>query len=155
MRVLISSIILSILFIPMAIDDWKDNYVDGRLCLVAWILTGLAWFFCGYQLWTGIVLLVLVIIFYSKFEIPLFGDADILPIAMYIAVFLSVGTGRAIWIMYPLCLLACLIPYAKIYCKAHGSVWKPFCGIAMPMLPCFAVGWWLATISYAIYAFVL
>lgn len=148
---IISIYLLSLILIPVAKDDWKDSLVDGRLCLIAWVCTGIAWFLCGHGLWTGIIIAAMCVVFYAKSESDIFGSADFLPVAMYFAVYLQQGFTTGIIIMYPVCLLAVLVPYGKFYAKTHGFEWKLGDRVFMPMLPCMAAAWWLSAVCYTVY----
>ena len=144
-------ILLGITLTVIAVEDWKSYTVSGVKCLVCWGLIFSAWVLLNAPIPVGVILIISFILFYALPEIPAIGSADFLPLAMYICVFFVDGLISPLVFMYPLSLLASLIPYGKFYGKMHGYVWKFGSNVYMPALPCFAAAWWLSTITYIVY----
>lgn len=151
MSFIIAIICCACVLIIMGFDDWKDNMVSGVYCLIAWVTSMVAWFLCGRNLNICIVLLILFVAFYITPGESFINSADILPIAMYIATFVQLGSRSMEIFMFPFCTLLVMIPYGKFYAHANGFKWKFGDKVPMPMLPCFAAAWCLSVICVCIY----
>lgn len=136
-----------VFLILMAAEDWKTMEISGWKCTATWALTIVSWYLCGHNIVAGVVILILLIVYYAPFELSVFGDADIIPLAMFIAIPCSLGLFSIYVLSYPITLLLCLVPYGKLYAREHGFSWKFGDKVIMPALPCFAVSWCVSTLS--------
>ena len=144
-------ILLGIALTVIAVEDWKSYTVSGVKCLLCWGLIFFVWKLLNAPIVVGVILIVSFILFYALPEMPAIGSADFLPLAMYICVFLVDGLVSPLVFMYPLSLLASLIPYGKLYGRMHGYAWKFGSKVYMPALPCFAAAWWISAFACVIY----
>jgi len=144
-----------VVFALAAKQDWDDTEVSGELCIVIWTLVGLGWLVWNRGWLQFVLLLLLLILFYIPVDIPYFGDADILPIALYIAYYLYplalYGENLIATLFFPVMLLLVMLPYAKLYYHLRGGKYKLFQGMFVPILPACAIAWWLAGLLTAAY----
>lgn len=132
-------------------EDWKSSTVSGVICVICWAIVALSLFLWGLGAPQVFVCFAMCLAFYILGPESPLGSADLLPLAMYIATYAQDNFLSPVPLMYPLCILVILVPYAKVYGKVSGSGWKIFRMQRMPMLPCLAIAWWLSVISYVIY----
>lgn len=134
-----------------AVYDWRMQAVPGLLCFSFWVTVIATFALCNTYMIVGVVLFVLMLVFYLPLEIPMFGDADILPIAAYIAFFIR---SPIVWIesMFPLfSFMLALYPSALVYCKSHNIKYKLFSGMMIPAFPAFACAWWCSIVELFLY----
>lgn len=147
---LCSGVIVAVLFTFASKQDWETNSVSGELCLTIAICLLLTVVEFKAPIWVVVLVGFLGILVFLPFEIPYFGDADLLPVAAYIGFYLGFSGWGPLWeFVYLICLLVVLFPYAKIYAKEHGWVWTFGCGKMVPMLPAFTIAWWMSLIINA------
>lgn len=152
--IILAAVVYGVLLTAMAVDDWKTSSVAGWLCLVTWVLLFGGFFLCRSG-WTVFILVsLLVVAFYLPLDIPFFGDADIMPFAMWLVVFCGKGVPFMLAIAYMVTLLAALIPYALVWGRLHGMGWRLQRGQMMPMLPVFALAWWVSVAFMVVDRFV-
>lgn len=132
-------------------EDWKSSTVSGIICVICWAIIALSLFLWGFGILHVCICIIMCLAFYILGPESPAGSADLLPLAMYIATYAQDNFLSPVPLMYPLCILVILVPYAKVYGKVSGSGWKIFRMQRMPMLPCLAIAWWLSVISYVIY----
>lgn len=142
--------VTSALLIAASIQDWKTMYVCGELVFSCWILClSLLYFNSNSTVYHWIFVCVLAIVCYLPFDIPGFGDADLLPIAFYFAYYAPTLSATTVALFgFPVFLLLCLIPYGKIWGRAHGMNWSFGDAVPMPMLPCFTAAWVLSGTAF-------
>ena len=145
------SLLCCVILLIMAREDWKTNAVSEWKCLISWMLVAVSWFYCGHNVLNGVILALLLVLYYLPFEISVFGDADIIPFAMFIAISCSEGLFSIYAIAYLIILLITLIPYGKFYAKVHDFKWKFGDRVMMPALPCFAFVWCVYTVLVGVF----
>lgn len=143
--------VMAVLLVWMAVEDWKLSTVAGVKCLLGWLAILMACVTLDPPIFIWVILAVLCFVFYALPDLGFVSSADILPVAMYISVFLAEGFTSPLVFIYPICLLSCLVPYGKIYARAHKFNWSFGDNVYMPALPCFAVAWILGLLAYAIF----
>lgn len=148
---LLALILCGAALIVAAVEDWRSSTVSGLVCLICWVITGLAALLWGLAPVQTFICGVLCAVFYVYGPNCPLGSADILPLAMYIATYVQGDVESPVQIMYPLCVASILIPYAKLYGRVTGTGWKLFNMQYMPMLPCLTAAWWMAVIVYVVY----
>lgn len=130
----------------MATDDWKECEIPEWKCLIGWFITILTFRARSGVLWLGVLICALAILYFLPFTASFFGDADYIPLCIYLAYFGEADTLNGLnvvpLLMSLITLLIILFPYAHIYYKCHGGAFKLFSGMAVPMLPAFAIAWW-------------
>lgn len=149
-----SLVVCAVLLTWAAVEDWKDSTVAGHICLLCWIAAFCSVFIWGVNVILTAIVVLMCVLFYASGEDSPFGSADLLPLAMYFVTFVSDGFSSPGLLMYPIALLVLLYPYGKLYGKTHGFTWKLGAKVYMPMLPCMAAGWWLATAAYMIFCMI-
>lgn len=138
-----AGVAISILLVASAYEDWKEWSVNGWLTLVCWKVSLLSAILHPDRNWISVaIVILLMIVCYSPFEIPMFGDADLIPFAFYFAYFNPFAWVSTLSIIgFLVCLLVCLPVYGKVWASAHGEEWHFGDKKPMPMLPCFAMAW--------------
>lgn len=150
---LVFGLVFLVLLLIASLDDWKSWSVNGYIVLACWVAACAGALLHPDRTIISIgVVLVLAIVCYLPFEIPMFGDADLIPFAFYFAYFNPPAWVSTISvILWPVALLACLPVYGKVWAKAKGVTWHWGANVPMPMLPCFAMAWVLSLVTHLIY----
>lgn len=133
----------------MAFQDYHDCTVSGVLCIVSAVSNCI---FAVLSVNSTIIIFIIcamTVVMVVPAEIPIFGDADFVPLIMYLSVFLSRYSSLSLCCVYPLCLLCVLIPYAKWYARSKGKEWYFGCKEMIPAIPAFALAWVMSIASIA------
>ena len=137
----------------MAKEDIKDSEVSENLCFLGWLTTLVAMVIVRPPLGVLCLVLVLFIVFICNFEAALFGDADYIPVAMFLAFYGRLWRTPFLWMIPLVCLLCVLIPYGKWWGKYHGDGWYLGCKKMVPALPLYFCTWCLSGVCYMAYSF--
>ena len=129
----------------MAVEDFRKCSLPGVGCLIGWVITVNGALHLSVSLTVLIALLALIALFYSTIELSWFGDADMIPLAMFMVCFghhsdyiLSAGTAY----------VASAIPIAKLWAKAKNIKWKFGEGVPVPGIPIITIAWLTASIHF-------
>lgn len=132
----------------MASEDWQSCEISGSICLLGWACIAINYFTRSNVKELGIVLILMFVIYLLPTELKFFGDADFIPIGMIASFFITPQVILEPYCLSPLIvlttLLLVLLPYARYYCKKHKKVYKLFSGMQVPVLPAFAIAWWIS-----------
>ena len=150
-------VLSTVLLLWSAVEDWKEWSVHGYLVLGCWLVAIIMAALHPQRNWMSVMLVVfMAILCYLPFEIPVFGDADIIPFAFYVAYFNPFAWVSTLSIILWLVLLLASLPiYGKLWAHAHGDTWHWGDKKPMPMLPCFAMAWVPAVIIYLVYVWLV
>lgn len=144
----ISYICCGVILWIMATEDWESSEISGSICFIGWLCIVMNYFTRSNVKELGIVLLLAFILYLLPFEFKVFGDADFIPLGMLASFFITPTILDEPYCLSPLIvlttLLIVLLPYAKHYCKKHKQVYKLFSGIQVPVIPAFAIAWWVS-----------
>lgn len=146
-KLLLVAVVYGGMLTYMAVDDWRSNTVSGVGCLISWCVVAAGVILVPTYVAVYIALVLLAVLFYLPVDIPMFGDADIIPVAMITHVtagVMAIHLTTVYYCLYLLVLLLLLFPYAKYWAKKHGTEWHFGSGTMVPALPCFAAAWWVA-----------
>ena len=153
LKLFLCLLIIAIWYIPASIQDYKTTTVSGEWCLLGWVISAISFYICSSSIISAIVLLVLFVLFYMPFDIPLCGDADLIPLGFYIATFSSYLFDGVLGMVFPFAILIVCIPYSKVYAYCHGDDWHWGCKQFVPMLPVFGFAWLVTLIICPLYIF--
>ena len=147
--------LFGILLTLMAIQDWKTSDVSGELCLLSWITVCITYMMINRSKIVGAALVLMLISFYGNITFTVLGEADYIPIAMYLVCYWK-DFSHCIEAMFLLVsLLIILIPYAKFYTRTKGKEWHLGANMFVPVLPAFALAWWMSLAELILYNIVI
>ena len=137
----------------MAKEDLKDAEVAESLCYLGWIITLIAACLVYSPWWAIAIVVALFIVFLCNFEASLFGDADYVPIAMFVGFYGRLWGTPQLWMLPFVCVLLLIVPYGKWWGKHSGQGWHLGCRKMVPALPLYFCTWCLSGVCYMIYAY--
>ena len=149
---LLAILSFGIIMLIAAKEDLKSYDVSGELCVIWWVMCFACEFFMGRNWIIITAMIFMCVVFYYPKDIPFFGDADILPFASYLAVYVNSDLNYMAPLLYLFALGLSLVPYGVMWGRKNGVRWYIGSKIEMPVLPCFAAAWIISGICYFVLA---
>ena len=146
----VTALVLAMIFMIMSAEDWNHTTVAEVWCMLCWVvLSAVVIYSVPNRLCLG-VLIAGMLIYGCRYDVPMFGDADIIPVVSYVCLLLCAGVSFWYWYLGPTVLLLCLVPYGKLYGRLHGFVWHFGDNKPVPALPVFTVAWLITLVCFSV-----
>ena len=127
------------ILLKLARDDWEYMEVAGEPCVIEWMILCVSYIVNGPRVSVLCALAFCMALFYSEFELPYFGDADLLPVAGYIVYNGFPWENAGDWVLTSSVLLLVLMISVVLYNKKNGNKNLLDLRIEMPALPALSI----------------
>lgn len=125
----------------MSKEDLAACEVAEVWCYLGWLATAVSALILKSPWQAIVVAAVLFVLFMLHLELPLWGDADYVPIAMFVVYWGRFYNTIFLWMLPLLALLLVIVPYAKWWGKRSGKGWKFGAMQMVPALPIYLLSW--------------